>query len=617
MSKVVKFFSDGLRSLTANLGTSKDKATSVAYHVSIVSPLEIEAAYKTSWLAQKIIDLPAEDATRRWRSWSATPEDITAIEKEEKRLNIARAVRRAVKGSRLRGASAIYFSLSDVQGNPNRRAEPVDFATLGKDCIKAVSVISRHRLTPGPIDEDPDSPTFGGPSVYYLNTAGTQGQTEIHVSRLAIFYGRQGLSDDTDMDVSADRWNTESTLQPIFTAIKNTDSVVATVASMLFEAKIDVYKIPNFMQSLQEDPNYENVVTERFGLANRIKSINNAIILDNEEEHEGKQLTFSGVSEVMEKFFQVASGGGCIPVTRLFGRSPSGLNATGESDIRLYYDDVTGMQVNDIDPSMVNANRLLKISALGRDDEKIFHTWRSLWSPNEAEKAKMAKEAAEVGKILVDMGMKKEVAIAATVNRLIEMEVAPGLEEAVKDAGGIEKIVAEESVAPVVPATANGGGPTAGNVVPIRGQAVGDAAPRSLYISRKVINAAAIIQHYADQGVEGLDPAEELHITIAYNVSPVDWMKLPPPFEAEMRLPAGGPRLHDQFGEASVLLLRSFELEWRHDILHSEHSRATLVWSHPEYQPHITLGKGLNLESVEPWTRTIVLGPEHWEEVKQ
>lgn len=617
------FANDGFRSLTANIATEKDKASGGTYVLSLISDQQFNAAYRTSWLAKRIVDLPAEDATRRWRSWSATKEQITALEKEEKRLHAVQNVRRAARGARLFGVSVIYISLSDVSEGGKLHKDPVDYETLGKDCVKRLSIIPRSRIRPGgEIDMNPDSEYFGGPAFYVMQTNGDP--IEVHPSRLMIFYGDRHLSDDdTGLNYSVDGWHADSILQSLFTAIMSTDAATASVAAMLFEAKVDVYKVPNLMAMMEESPEYEKIVAERFKLANMVKSINNAIILDAEEDHEGKQLTFGGVSEAMEKFFQIAAGAAQIPVTKLFGRSPGGLNATGESDIRLYYDNCAGMQANDFDPSMQGYNRLLKISALGKDDEEVFHVWRPLWMPNDAEKSKMQSEVTNTGKALVDQGVKKEVAIEAVVNSLIEMEVMPGLEKAVEAAGGIKSIVSEDppplptSTAPgvVLPPLASGAPrPNAANVVPMRRRAVGDAAPRTLYVHRKVLNADAIIQHYRDQGAEGLEDASELHVTIAYSTTPVDWMKMPPPYGAEIKLPAGGPRLHDDFnGGANVLLIRSYELEWRHEEL----KEAGATWGWDEYQPHITLAYGSSLEGVEPWQRTIVLGPELWEEVKQ
>ena len=68
---------DGLQNVVSGMGTSRDKAASAIYVMSMLDDAQIEAAYRTSYLAQRIIDVPAEDAGREWREWKAKEGQIT------------------------------------------------------------------------------------------------------------------------------------------------------------------------------------------------------------------------------------------------------------------------------------------------------------------------------------------------------------------------------------------------------------------------------------------------------------------------------------------------------------------------------------------------------------
>ena len=50
------------------------------------------------------------------------------------------------------------------------------------------------------------------------------------------------------------------------------------------------------------------------------------------------QYTFTGLQEVYESMCLNLCGASHYPMTKLFGRSPAGMNATGESDLKNYYD---------------------------------------------------------------------------------------------------------------------------------------------------------------------------------------------------------------------------------------------------------------------------------------
>lgn len=144
----------------------------------------------------------------------------------------------------------------------------------------------------------------------------------------------------------------------------------------------------------------------------------------------------------------------------------------------------------------------------------------------------------------------------------------------------------------------------------------GDASPRTLYVSRRLINASEVLAWARKQGIKGLEEASELHVTVAFSSTPVDWMKMGTSWEGELKLPAGGPRVVEPLGDASaVLLFSSSELQWRNQFMRDMGAS----WDYPEYQPHITLSyeAGQDLSGVEPYTGELVFGPEIFEEIKK
>jgi hypothetical protein len=91
-------------------------------------------------------------------------------------------------------------------------------------------------------------------------------------------------------------------------------------------------------------PDGERKVTDRYRIAATGKSINRMLILDGKEKYERKSASFQTLPDLMDRFFQNVSGAADIPMTRLFGMSPGGLNASGESDLRNYYDRIASSQ---------------------------------------------------------------------------------------------------------------------------------------------------------------------------------------------------------------------------------------------------------------------------------
>ena len=109
----------------------------------------------------------------------------------------------------------------------------------------------------------------------------------------------------------------------------------------MHEAKIDVIKFPGLMDAIK---NRAKDVLERFGAAALMKSLNGMLVIDANEQYESKSYTFGGLPELMREFSQQTAGAADMPYTILFGQTTSGLNNSGEFDLRSYYDRVNTEQ---------------------------------------------------------------------------------------------------------------------------------------------------------------------------------------------------------------------------------------------------------------------------------
>ncbi|WP_449395574.1 anti-CBASS protein Acb1 family protein [Devosia riboflavina] len=607
MGNVLTFVRDGLASMVAGLGTERDKAATVYYTDPVIDPQQLIAAYRTSWLPRKIVDIPALDSCRAWRSWQAKNGQIEKIEAEEKRLGVQAKVLDARKKARLFGGAAIYIDLGD---DASQELKPDSVKAGG---IRFLTALSPKQLQPGEIETDPLSPLYGRPK-YYTIVAGTSLQVNVHPSRLVIFIGNE--MPDKDITSGATFAWGDSILTSVMEAVKQADATSANIASLIFEANVDVVTMEGLMAYVGT-PDGERKVTDRYRIAATGKSINRMLILDGKEKYERKSASFQTLPDLMDRFFQNVSGAADIPMTRLFGMSPGGLNASGDSDLRNYYDRIASSQTLEMQPAMNVLDECLIRSATGNRDKDIHYVWNPLWQMSETEKATVFKAKADAARTIAGTGgtseplMPLEALSDAFVTELVEDGTLSGLEAAIKKYGTLadqEEDELDEEAA--LGTAANANDPTEQQRKRI---AANDAAPRSLYIQRKVKNAAAIIAWAKSQGFEKTFPADDLHVTVASSRTPVDWIKVGESWASELKVGAGGPRLMEQFGEATVLLFTANELRWRHEGV----MEAGGSWDHPEYQPHITISYGFkgDVSKVQPYQGEIVLGPELFGEV--
>ena len=79
------------------------------------------------------------------------------------------------------------------------------------------------------------------------------------------------------------------------------------------------------------------------------------------------------------------AGAAEIPATKLFGRSPQGLNATGESDLRNYYEMIAQLQERSLRPALEKLLPVMAISCWGEvpPDLEIVFAPLMTTSPND------------------------------------------------------------------------------------------------------------------------------------------------------------------------------------------------------------------------------------------
>lgn len=139
------------------------------------------------------------------------------------------------------------------------------------------------------------------------------------------------------------------------------------------------------------------------------RSVSRSILLDAEDEDFRRDsYSFAGIPEILEKLMLRLSSAARIPVSLLMGQAPAGMNATGESDIRFFYDQVRAEQ-EALKPKLEN---LIKI-IVADENARIKITFPALWQMTDREKAELRRMEAETDRIYLQEGvlLPEEVAI--------------------------------------------------------------------------------------------------------------------------------------------------------------------------------------------------------------
>lgn len=387
---------DGLENLIANLGTGADKRahtriTNDKRLSAVGNEDELENMYQTDWVAGKVVDIIPNDMTREWRSFVSDedPKKIELLEKEENRLQLANAFNMGHKWSRLYGTGFIVMVFNDSV-NPQ---EPLDISKIKKGSLQHIKPLDRRRLTHnGTICNNPMKPYFGLPEYYkFVDT-----NVIIHASRLLRF-------DAIELPYNVLRHNhywSNSVLDRLYENIIDLSIVLRASATMVFETNVDIVKFKGLMQQLATKQG-QDLIRKRFALAKSLKSFNNLFLLDSDEEHETKTNTFAGLPDLIDRYAQVLSAASDIPATRLLGNSANGLNATGEGDLKNYYDMVRSLQNFEYKPHLDIFDQIMAKN-LGIDIDDLTYEFNSLFQLSDTEQAQLDLNNAQRDQIYLD-----------------------------------------------------------------------------------------------------------------------------------------------------------------------------------------------------------------------
>lgn len=419
---------DGYANIVANLGTARDKAAHGIFTPFAYTNEQLLNAYTTSWLAAKTIDIPADDATRKWRSWIAKADQIEAIEALEKKLKLKQRLKAALIAARLWRKAYIYLNTQDQS-----QSKPL---VPGAKEIKSLVVLTDSQIQPVELVKDINSPYYGEAEFYRLQTNGGD-QVVIHASRLVVLRGRVSPVGAQAMVVDNDAL---PVLSSCMNAILQLESVMANVNSLVFEAKVNVFKFKDFA-SMVSDPRNDALLSRRLSTQAAHKGINGDVVIDAEDDFQTRNASFGSLPEIITKYGEQYSAASGIPYTRVYGRAAAGLSGSGEGDERTYYDSIEVLQ-KDIGDAMGLLDECIITQALNGRPPEVYYEWKPLRQLTQSERADIFSKTASALRALA--GSQGPVIPAdalsdAAVNEFVEQGMLPGLQAAIEKYGSLNE----------------------------------------------------------------------------------------------------------------------------------------------------------------------------------
>lgn len=351
----------------------------------------LNTLYREHWIVRRIVDVVAEDMVKNWYKIKSQlePKNMKKIAILERKTQLRARILEGLRWARLYGGAAGVIM---IQGQEDMLDQPLELDTLLPNCFKGLLILDRwNGIYPDMrIVEDSNDIDFGLPMYYHIRSDAIGTGVKVHHNRIVRFINRDLPYIEKLME---SHWGA-SELEHIYEELKKRDNTSWNIATLIFSANLKVYQMDGFEQTALMDEQALGDLYKTLMLMNEMMNNNSMQIIGKEDTFDTKQYTFSGLSDVYSEFMMDVAGAAEMPVTKLFGRSPAGMNATGESDMQNYYDSVEQKQEACLRPILEKLLPILCISAFGTVPDDLEVEFNTCRRPTEEERKTLAQQIA-------------------------------------------------------------------------------------------------------------------------------------------------------------------------------------------------------------------------------
>ena len=395
---------DSFRNFAAGIGYGTNNISSGGTYgynpITQYRPL-LEWMHRGQGLCGTIVDCVADDMTRAGVDVKGDmrPEDIEQVNESAVELGIWNSTNEVVKWSRLYGG-CLGVILIDGQD----LSTPFRVESVGKDQFKGILPLDRWMVNPSVEDTVKDfGPNYGLPKFYsVIATAPALVGMRIHYSRVMRL---SGIKLPWWQAITLQFWG-ESIFERIWDILLALNSSTQGIAQLMYKLHLRTYTVENLRQTIASGGPMMAGLMAQVNFMRSTQSNEGMTLLDAKDKMENFQNnSVSGASDVLIHFLEQISGAVQIPLVRLLGQSPAGLNATGEADLRTYYDEIARQQNSTLKVPITTVYRCI-VQSLGKEwPDGTTIGFRPLWQLNATEKADIATKITDSAIKLTEAGI--------------------------------------------------------------------------------------------------------------------------------------------------------------------------------------------------------------------
>lgn len=386
-----KFTADSFQNFAARVGlgagNQHDQST-YGFNFLSRNRVLLESMYRSSWVVGQAVDVVADDMTREGINMQGLegPEQAEELNQVLDDLEIWDKLNETIKWSRLYGG-AIAVMMIDGQNI----STPLNTKTIAKGQFKGLIVLDRWMVLPDLQDLVTEyGPDYGMPKFYDVITdsVGLCNQC-IHYSRILRF---DGVKLPYWQSIAENLWG-QSVIERIEDRLTLFDSATLGAGQLVYKAHLRTYKVKKLRDIIGTGGRAYDALVKQIQQIRLWQSNEGMTLMDAEDTFETHQYSFTGLDTILLQFGQQLAGALGIPLVRFFGQAPAGLNATGESDLANYYDNINQQQEGRMRSPLHRLLEVVSQSVFGKPLPTSFKfKFASLWQIDDEKKAAIAEK---------------------------------------------------------------------------------------------------------------------------------------------------------------------------------------------------------------------------------
>lgn len=444
--------------------------------------IQLEAAYRGSWIVGRMVDCVAEDMTKSGiiANTNDGAKKIQKFKAGMSQLKIWKSLRETVQWGRLYGGA---IGVYQIEGQD--LSTPLDIETIGRGDFRGIAVYDRWQLNPVLTEIIEDGPDIGLPAYYDIvlgsnmndpgQVPGGQSQTKVNensvrsegnknsnseaqmtgqtaggpaASRVRVHHSRCFVVGGHKLPffqaITEMMWD-ESIIERVWDRLIEFDTATASAGGLIGRALLRTVGIDGLREILAAGGEAETALISMFDHMRQFQTNEGLTLLDKNDSFDTTAYSFAGLADVLIQFGQQVSGASETPLVRLFGQSPVGLSATGDSDIRNYYDSINSKQELHLRDAVEVITQILWRSLFGENRPEDFtFIFTPLWQMSAKEKAEIVAQLTTAILAAHDSGV---ISTAIAMKELKQQSADTGIFTHITD----EDVADAENEAPPMP----------------------------------------------------------------------------------------------------------------------------------------------------------------------